>query len=83
MIHSLSGGVIDCGEIYSFAKVKTNDRTGWFLIPAFTEIEIGDRVVVPFGYTTEEGIVIDKEDASRQTAPVPLNRVKEIIKKAK
>lgn len=82
MIHSLSGGVLDSGEVYSFAKVQTEHTVGWFLVPMLTEIKIGDRVVVPIGVSQEEGVVVKTEYATVQTAPVPLRRAKEIIAKA-
>lgn len=81
MIHSLSGGVIDGGEIRTFAKVQTEDGARWYLVPELTTVNLGDRVVVPNGLSQAEGIVVKVEHAGKQTAPVPFNRAKEILSK--
>jgi len=82
MIHSMSGGVLDGGEIYTFAKVQTEQSLQWFLVPALIRLKEGDAVIVPVGYLQERGVVVKLENATKQTAPVPLNRAKEIVQKA-
>lgn len=79
MIHSLSGGVIaDNGE-YLFAKVRVEDTPCWYLSP-FPAVKAGDRVRVPFGSGGRLvlGVVERTERCTKQTAPIPLNRAREI-----
>ena len=64
MIHSLAGGVLADGEIYTFAKVRAGEEAMWYLVPE--------------GHLTREGVVEKLERCTRQTAPVPMSRVKEI-----
>lgn len=78
MIHSLSGGVLADNGIYTFAKVEAEGAPRWYLAGAF-RVKAGDRVRVPLCGRECEGIVLRTEDCTRQTAPVPLNRAKEII----
>lgn len=33
MIHSLAGGVLADGEIYTFAKVRAGEEAMWYLVP--------------------------------------------------
>lgn len=78
MIHSLSGGVLSDGEIYTFAKVQTEEGIRWYVsrIP----VKEGDRVAVPYGYYEERGgIVLKVENHTAQTAPCSVKRVPEIL----
>lgn len=79
MIHSLSGGVIKENGTYTFAKVEIEGLPYWYLAP--DETKAGDRVLVPFGKSglPREGIVLRVEVCSAQVAPVPMNRVKEVL----
>ncbi len=79
MIHSLAGGVLADGEIYTFAKVRTGEAAMWYLVPELVFVKEGDRVLVPEGYLTREGVVEKLERCTRQTAPVPVGRAKEIV----
>lgn len=79
MIHSLSGGVLSDGGVYTFAKVETQENTRWYLSPF--PVKAGDRVSVPFGLSGErEGVVLKTEDCTAQTAPCSVKRAPEIIK---
>ena len=79
MIHSLSGGVIAENEIYTFAKVDIAGTPRWYLSPT-SKIKAGDRVEAPLNGKLVTGVVLRTEDCSRQTAPVPMNRVQRIWK---
>ena len=57
MIHSLAGGVLADGEIYTFAKVRTGETAMWYLVPELVFVKEGDRVLVPEGHFTREGVV--------------------------
>ena len=78
MIHSLSGGVIHENGVYTFAKVEVEGLPCWYL--AREKVEAGDSVIVPFGKRGERkhGKVLRVENCSEQTAPCPMNRVREI-----
>ena len=76
MIHSMSGGVLSDGGIYYFAKVRLEETVGWYLAPR--GVKAGDRVIVPFGGKSREGVVERTETCTAQTAPVPLSRAREI-----
>ena len=78
MIHSLSGGVIHENGVYTFAKVEVDGLPCWYL--AREKVEAGDCVIVPFGKRGElkRGKVLRVESCSEQTAPCPMNRVREI-----
>ena len=79
MIHSLSGGVLSDGGVYTFAKVETPEGTRWYLSPF--PVKAGDRVSVPFGFSEErEGGVLKTEDCTAQTAPCSVKRASEILK---
>ena len=92
MIHSLAGGVLADGEIYTFAKVRAGEEAMWYLVPELVFVKEGDRVLVPElvfvkegdrvlvpeGRLTREGVVEKLERCTRQTAPVPMSRIKEI-----
>ncbi len=81
MIHSLSGGVLADDRQMLFAKVDVMGTPCWYLAPF--PVEAGDRVLVPFGRSAQPvaGTVLRTEVNGRQTAPVPMNRVKSIEKK--
>lgn len=76
MIHSLSGGVISDGSLYEFAKVRVNGAPRWYLNGCGAKE--GDRVLVPVGYETEEGVVERVETCTAQTAPCSLKRAAQI-----
>lgn len=76
MIHSMSGGVLSDSGIYFFAKVRLADTMGWYLAPR--TVKAGDRVIVPYGNTSREGVVERTETCTAQTAPVPVGRAREI-----
>ena len=78
MIHSLSGGVIADDGIYTFVKVDAEGTPRWYLAPVFRP-KAGDRVRVPLGGGECVATVLRVESCSRQTAPVPLNRVQSIL----
>ena len=50
MIHSLAGGVLADGEIYTFAKVRAREEATWYLVPELVFVKEGDRVLVPEGH---------------------------------
>ena len=79
MIHSLSGGVIAENGEYLFAKVEIEGAPYWYVSP-FSEVKAGDHVLVPFGKGERlvRGTVLRTERCTRQTAPVPMNHIKEI-----
>ena len=74
----VAGGVLADGEIYTFAKVRAGEEAMWYLVPELVFVKEGDRVLVPEGHLTREGVVEKLERCTRQTAPVPMSRVKEI-----
>ena len=76
MIHSMSGGVLSDGSIYTFAKVRFEDGMGWYLAPR--GVKAGDKVAAPYRGESCTGTVERTEVCSAQTAPVPLSRVQEI-----
>ena len=69
MIHSLSGGVLADGEVYTFAKVDVAGTPCWYLAPR--KVEAGNKVL---------GVVVRTENCTRQTAPVPVGRAKNILR---
>ena len=79
MIHSLSGGVLADGGIYTFAKVDVDGTPGWYLAPRM--LAAGTRVIVPFGRTgvRAQGRVVRCENCTPQTAPVPMGRGRSIV----
>lgn len=77
MIHSLSGGTLSDGEIYTFAKVRAGETVLWCLAPM--KVEAGDRVLVLCGREEVEGQVERVEHCTRQTAPVPMRAAREIL----
>lgn len=80
MIHSLCGGVLSDGSVYTFAKISVEDAPYWYVTRI--ALSAGDRVLVPFGKreTPCEGTVMRVETCTAQTAPVPVARAKEVIK---
>lgn len=79
MIHSLSGGVLSDGEIYTFAKVEIEGAPRWYISPL--PVKEGDRVVVPFNFIGErEGVVRKVESCTAQTAPCSVKHAPEILK---
>lgn len=76
MIHSMSGGVIAENGIFTFVKVDVEGTPYWYLSPN-SKVKVGDEAVVPFGRSVCRGKVVKVEQCSRQTAPIPMNRVKE------
>ena len=77
MIHSLSGGVIADNEMYTFAKVRTQDAPYWYIAPF--KVEAGDLVLVPTPNGNQEGTVERVEYHTPQTAPVSPKRAREIL----
>lgn len=78
MIHSLSGGVLSDGEVYTFAKVDLAGTPRWYLAPF--KVEAGAKVLVLFERENAEGVVVRTENCTRQTAPVPVGRAKRIVR---
>ncbi len=86
MIHSMCGGGLSDNEIYSFAKVRFDnvalcgDRPYWF-INDIAGLKIGDVVMAPFGFDEkpERAVVLRVDDASEQTPPLPVKRMKRVI----
>lgn len=76
MIHSMSGGVLSDGSIYTFAKVRFDGGVGWYLAPR--GVKAGDRVLAPYRGEPREGAVERTENCTAQTAPVPLSRAQQI-----
>ena len=79
MIHSLSGGVLADGDIYTFAKVEVEGGARWYISPL--PVKEGDRVIVPLNLLEErEGIVLKVESHTVQTAPCSIKRAPEILR---
>ena len=79
MIHSLSGGSLGDKSAHRFVKVGFSDgEECWFLCDEFA-VSVGTEVVAPRGDGAERGRVVRVENADRNSAPLPLNRVKSII----
>lgn len=79
MIHSMSGGVISENGRYTFVKVELDGTPQWYLSSS-SSVKAGDRVLLPCGYLTREAVVVKVEEADAQCAPVPMKRIKEILK---
>jgi hypothetical protein len=80
MIHSLSGGVIENYDklIYTFVQIDGAQPTkAWYISP-FPKIKVGDKVMVPFLNKVVLGEVLRVEIVTKQTAPYPVNRTREI-----
>ena len=88
MIHSLSGGELKQNNVYNFVKVKILDKQflgkTCFYISNIPYLKVSNIVLVPFGYPEKQvkAIVerIDK-NINEQVAPIPIKRMKYIIKK--
>lgn len=87
MIHSLAGGKIKDLEYADFVKVRFeyqgDNKVGWYITDIF-DLNIGDKVVVPYGYSAQEFVAIVKKierNLSSQLSPIPIKRAKSIIKK--
>ena len=78
MIHSLSGGIIADYEdlIYVFVRLESGEKR-WFISP-FPLVKVGDGVQVPGRACPERGEVLKVERVTKQTAPFPVNRTREI-----
>lgn len=82
MIHSLSGGIIADYDklVYALVSIEEGADAGtkrWFISP-FPEIKAGDAVSVPIGSHLYRGRVDRVELVTKQTAPFPVNRTREI-----
>jgi predicted Mrr-cat superfamily restriction endonuclease len=79
MIHSLSGGVIESYDKIIYTFVETSEGKMWYISP-FSKIKVGDSVLVPFG--RNDKLILGKvervEVVTKQTAPYPVNRTKQI-----
>lgn len=78
MIHSLSGGIIADYDNLIYAFVRTDGGEKAWCISPFPLIKAGDRVSVPLRDSMAEGEVIRVEQVTKQTAPYPVNRTREI-----
>lgn len=78
MIHSLSGGIIADYDnlIYVFVALENGDKA-WYISP-FPLIKAGDKVSVPYGRLTARGEVLRVENVTKQTAPYPVCRTREV-----
>lgn len=78
MIHSLSGGVIADYEnlIYVFVSFEDGQKA-WYISP-FPLIKVGDMVLAPLGKSLGKGRVERVENVTKQTAPYPVNRTREL-----
>lgn len=81
MIHSMSGGIIRDYGSYMFVKVKIDvaDSAYWYI--SDIDLEIGDRVRVPFGKNGVEksATVVKIENVSGQVTPIPLKSARKVI----
>lgn len=82
MIHSLSGGILAGYDRLIYVFVLLTDgfdagRKRWFISP-FPDISVGDRVSVPVGTALCRGVVERVETVTKQTAPFPVNRTREV-----
>lgn len=83
MIHSMGGGVIRSYEnlIYCYVRLSDGEEAGtkrWYISP-FVLIKSGDKVVVPCGIATSNGVVLRVENVTAQTAPYPVKHTQEIL----
>lgn len=80
MIHSMAGGLLGDQGVYCFAKVDAEGMPFWYLAPM--RVTAGQRVVVPVGREGRRvtAVVLRTEDCTAQTAPVPLNRARSIVR---
>jgi hypothetical protein len=83
MIHSLSGGVIENYDKLTYVLVEIGvapaTTRSWYISP-FPKIKAGDEVLVPYGSASKlvKGSVIRVDVVTKQTAPYPVNRTREI-----
>lgn len=77
MIHSMSGGVLFDGEIFTFVKVE-GEAAGWYLSPV--PVKIGEKVLVPYANGSAEGEVVRLERCTAQTSPIPVKRARSILR---
>ncbi|MDE6557741.1 MAG: hypothetical protein K2K39_01400 [Clostridia bacterium] len=82
MIHSMSGGVISEYDnlIYVFVEIEDGIDKGvkrWYISP-FIMVKAGDKVEVEVGGKLSRGQVLRVENVTKQTAPFPVNRTREI-----
>lgn len=80
MIHSLAGGVLSDGQVYTFAKISFGEETAWYIAPDLLFLKEGDKVLVPKGHMSIVGTVVKLERGTKQTAPAP--RLLEVLAKA-
>ena len=84
MIHSMSGGVLSELDNYMFVKVVfEGSATPYWYVTDF-EVTEGDKVLAPFGaggIGKTATVVKVENNVSGQVAPVPVKRVKKLIKK--
>ena len=79
MIHSLSGGVISDGGIYTFVKVELDGAPRWYICPF--PVKEGDCVVVSYNFIEErECVVLKAESCTAQTAPCSVKHTPEVLK---
>ncbi len=78
MIHSLSGGIIaDYDNLtYVFVDVEGGSKA-WYICP-FPGVAVGSKVIVPCASSTARGEVLRVECVTKQTAPYPVNRTREV-----
>lgn len=86
MIHSLSGGIIADNDVLLYCKVEICEGTEkgtkrWYISP-YPKIKQGDRVKVQCGFAGNSqsvcGVVERVDKVTKQTAPFPVNRTREI-----
>lgn len=77
MIHSMSGGVLEDGGLYRFAKVRLEGEARWYLAPF--PVKEGDCVCVPHEGEAKRGTVERVETCSKATAPVSPTRAQAIL----
>ena len=85
MIHSMAGGELNVHNKFDYVKVKileseSADSVMWF-ISTYSALKVGDKVLVPIGYTQVKGEVVRIDKAvDEYSFPIPRKRLKEIIK---
>ena len=78
MIHSRSGGRKAHYEDRRDVLVpREGGEKRWFISP-FPLVKVGDGVQVPGRASSERGEVLKVERVTKQTAPFPVNRTREI-----
>lgn len=78
MIHSLSGGIIADDSVLTYVFVLTDGGEKVWYISPFPFIKEGDRVQAPLRGRSVRGGVLRVEQVTKQTAPWPVNRTREI-----